>query len=515
MNIDYKLGNVIASETSFNDYKFPNPLPTEEWAGDEVRSYNNYIRPVANLFENDRENQNFSKEIIDSLIYKTNKDAIVDGCEIAKTSAGGNNYYEIKEGIFINEGKVYHIFPACEAVAKQIKKEFILEAGIDLDIKIWYDDAKKIYYYNYISEDATKSSSGQLTKAAELVYVILNGLSLTNYNVEDHIILPIFKNVADDSYFYFNDTAISVGTPTSTSTILGKLVSSVINYDDVIPFTIDANHFQKDTLWFEIGNTRFNLQDTKTEVSGVNYINDVKLETDANKLKISDKSSHAITTAHDYTLGTACEKDFSTSATLDENAKLPTAAAIKTYVENTINGQNRTSLIDFNNGINVTNGGATIAGGETITSGGATITGDVTANNKLLVKDTSATSFETKGGIKANGDIISVTGNIVGINSGTYSLRKFKENISDFEENAVDLINGVKIVNYNYISDPEKNHKVGFIADDTHEYFATKNHDIMDQSNCIGLLLKAVQELSAENIKLKEEIDAIRHKIDA
>ena len=99
MNINYELGNVIASETSFNDYKFPAQLPTEEWAGDEVRSYVNYIRPVANLFENDRENQNFSREIIDSLIYKTNKNAVVDGCKIIKTSVGGNNYYEVQENI--------------------------------------------------------------------------------------------------------------------------------------------------------------------------------------------------------------------------------------------------------------------------------------------------------------------------------------------------------------------------------------------------------------------------------
>lgn len=525
MNINYELGNVIASATSFNNYKFPAQLPTEEWAGDEVRSYVNYIRPVANLFENDRESQNFSKEIIDSLIYKANKNSVADGCKIVGSSVGGNNYYEIQEGYFLNEGGVYHIFPSCEAVAKQIRKEYILQLGFDLDIKIWYNDESKTYYYKYMPEDATESTSGETNTAVQLVYDILNGLELLNdgYKVEDHIILPIFKNVENNNSFYFNSGSVNVGTPTSSSTVLGKLVDGNISYADVVPFTIDGAHIQKETAYITIGSTRFNLWDAKTDISGVEHLNGVNISSDGNKFKLRDESSHALTVKDDYTLGTACEKDFSTSISLDEDAKLPTAAAVKVYVEDKINNQTRTDKINFTNGINVSGGGATVSGGLSVANGGANITGDITADNSVYIKSTAdasrassavsmTASIRTEGGIEAKKNIFA-DGSIIGTQSGIYSLRKLKENIVDFNEDAVDLINSIDIVSYNYKSDDEKNYKIGFIADDTHEYFATKNHNIMDQSNCIGLLLKAVQELSAENERLKEEMNAIKQKI--
>lgn len=80
----------------------------------------------------------------------------------------------------------------------------------------------------------------------------------------------------------------------------------------------------------------------------------------------------------------------------------------------------------------------------------------------------------------------------------------YKENIIDNTDNAVDLINNVKIVNFNYINDPDKLLKIGFIADNTDSKLATKYHDRMDFYNCIGILLKAVQELSKEIKELKE-----------
>jgi len=82
-----------------------------------------------------------------------------------------------------------------------------------------------------------------------------------------------------------------------------------------------------------------------------------------------------------------------------------------------------------------------------------------------------------------------------------YSARNKKENIHFYTDNATDLINNIKIVDFNYKDDKEKNYKVGFIADDTHEIFSSKNHNIMDGYNCIGMLLKSVQELDT---RLKE-----------
>ena len=85
-----------------------------------------------------------------------------------------------------------------------------------------------------------------------------------------------------------------------------------------------------------------------------------------------------------------------------------------------------------------------------------------------------------------------------------YSKKELKENIHQFSQSALDLIKDLQIVDFNYKDDQEKNYKVGFIADDTNEIFATKHHDRMDMYNCIGVLLKAVQELNKKIDALQE-----------
>ena len=66
-----------------------------------------------------------------------------------------------------------------------------------------------------------------------------------------------------------------------------------------------------------------------------------------------------------------------------------------------------------------------------------------------------------------------------------------------------DEINKIDICTFTLKEDEKKAKKVGFIADDTDELFATKTHDAIDYNNCIGMLLKAVQELSAEVEELR------------
>ena len=47
--------------------------------------------------------------------------------------------------------------------------------------------------------------------------------------------------------------------------------------------------------------------------------------------------------------------------------------------------------------------------------------------------------------------------------------------------------------------------KIGFIADDTDSIFSGLNKDKMDVYNCIGMLLKAVQELNDKIKKLENQ----------
>lgn len=93
-------------------------------------------------------------------------------------------------------------------------------------------------------------------------------------------------------------------------------------------------------------------------------------------------------------------------------------------------------------------------------------------------------------------------------NSAPVSKRSLKENIREWEGNATDLLNQVDVVEFNYISDPDKTYHIGFIADDTDERIAGKDHDRMDTTNCIGVLIRAIQELSDKVAKLESQTNS-------
>jgi hypothetical protein len=85
------------------------------------------------------------------------------------------------------------------------------------------------------------------------------------------------------------------------------------------------------------------------------------------------------------------------------------------------------------------------------------------------------------------------------------STRKIKKDIAPFSENATSILNGVDVVEYKLKKGPDYK-KIGFIAEDTHEYLATPEHNVMDQGSTIGLLIKAVQELSAKVEELERRL---------
>ena len=93
------------------------------------------------------------------------------------------------------------------------------------------------------------------------------------------------------------------------------------------------------------------------------------------------------------------------------------------------------------------------------------------------------------------------------INSNAGSRRELKENIKVFERDALDILNSTEIVSFNYKADREKTPKIGFIADDTDSAIAGKAHDVMDVTNCIGVLIKAIQQLSARITELEGELN--------
>lgn len=85
------------------------------------------------------------------------------------------------------------------------------------------------------------------------------------------------------------------------------------------------------------------------------------------------------------------------------------------------------------------------------------------------------------------------------------SSRDRKEDIEDYTGSALEIINDTKIVQFHYKSAEGENRflNYGFIAEDTREELASPSHKVMVTGSCIGILMKAVQELAAELNKLK------------
>ena len=94
------------------------------------------------------------------------------------------------------------------------------------------------------------------------------------------------------------------------------------------------------------------------------------------------------------------------------------------------------------------------------------------------------------------------------------SSRKVKENINPTKVSGEDMINSVSVVDFNYIDDESKSPKVGFIAEDTDPLFSTRERKVMDSANCIGILMKAVQELSTKVKNLTSELETLTSKVE-
>lgn len=98
------------------------------------------------------------------------------------------------------------------------------------------------------------------------------------------------------------------------------------------------------------------------------------------------------------------------------------------------------------------------------------------------------------------------SGTITATDITIVSSKEAKENVKTSELSALDLINGINIVDYTYKMDPKAIPHIGFIAENTDSLLSTPNKNRMDYTNCIGVLLKAVQELSKKVAALEARV---------
>jgi hypothetical protein len=90
------------------------------------------------------------------------------------------------------------------------------------------------------------------------------------------------------------------------------------------------------------------------------------------------------------------------------------------------------------------------------------------------------------------------TGNHTALAFFTSSSRTLKTNIRPAAVSALDLVKSVEVVEYTYKADEEQRPRIGFIAEDTDKLLSGPDQKQMDLPNIVGVLLKAVQELTAE-----------------
>ncbi|WP_455625747.1 tail fiber domain-containing protein [Parabacteroides sp.] len=86
------------------------------------------------------------------------------------------------------------------------------------------------------------------------------------------------------------------------------------------------------------------------------------------------------------------------------------------------------------------------------------------------------------------------------------SLRTLKKDIKAFDSSAIDIINRTEVVTFKYKDDKEEAIHIGIIADDAPNEMTGLHHNVMDTNSCVGLLLKAVQELYKEIEDLKSKM---------
>lgn len=89
--------------------------------------------------------------------------------------------------------------------------------------------------------------------------------------------------------------------------------------------------------------------------------------------------------------------------------------------------------------------------------------------------------------------------------NGNASSRKNKHDVAAFKGNALEILMRTLVVSFVYNKDIEPSGltRYGFIAEDAPAELATERHDIMDEGSCIGILIKAMQEMYAELQELR------------
>ena len=100
---------------------------------------------------------------------------------------------------------------------------------------------------------------------------------------------------------------------------------------------------------------------------------------------------------------------------------------------------------------------------------------------------------------------LSVSGSVNAQSFYQNSSRTLKTNIISFEKSAINLLDNINVVEFNYLNDLTNKH-IGFIAEDTPVELSTLNQNVMDTNSTVGVLITAIQELTQKVNELETKL---------
>lgn len=111
---------------------------------------------------------------------------------------------------------------------------------------------------------------------------------------------------------------------------------------------------------------------------------------------------------------------------------------------------------------------------------------------------------------------LDVNGNLRATNFAQTSSRTYKENIASLPvKKALELLNKLKPVTFNYKTENGKQQNIGFIAEDVPQIFSTADHKSVVLMDIIGVLTTVVQKQQKEAQDMRKQVNELKVQVTA
>ncbi|MRN57169.1 tail fiber domain-containing protein [Paenibacillus monticola] len=111
---------------------------------------------------------------------------------------------------------------------------------------------------------------------------------------------------------------------------------------------------------------------------------------------------------------------------------------------------------------------------------------------------------------------LDVNGNLRATNFAQTSSRTYKENIASLPvKKALELLNKLKPVTFNYKAENAKKQNIGFIAEDVPQIFSTSDHKSVVLMDIIGVLTTVVQKQQKEAQDMRKQVNELQVQVAA